>query len=110
MSLRELVRAPNAILVLNLMAVILVCALAAVSRLKIEYLIFSAAAVIVLLCKRDGAAVAEHDAVSLMIFPALPDGWAASTTAFAGEIGMVVCSFLIINLDFVAFCRMVAGG
>lgn len=99
MSLRELVRAPNAILVLNLMAVILVCALAAVSRLKIEYLIFSAAAVIVLLCKETVPPLQSMMRYQLMIFPAFA-GMAGllQRRHLQARLGMVCASFLIINL------------
>ncbi|MGB7865038.1 MAG: hypothetical protein WCF74_16725, partial [Candidatus Sulfotelmatobacter sp.] len=98
-SLQELVRAPNAILVLNLMALILVCALAAVSRLKIEYLLFSAAAVIVLLCKETMPPLQSMMRYQLMIFPAFA-GMARllQRRHLQARLGMVCGAFLIINL------------
>jgi hypothetical protein len=99
MSLQELVRAPNAILTLNLMAVILVCALAAISRLRIEYLLFSAAAVIVPLCKETMPPLQSMMRYQLIIFPAfvgaarLLQRW-----HLQARLGMVCAAFLIINL------------
>jgi hypothetical protein len=99
MSLQELVRAPNAILVLNLLAVILVCALAAISRLKIEYLLFSAAAVIVPLCKETMPPLQSMMRYQLIIFPAFV-GTARLLQRRHSQArwGMVCAAFLIINL------------
>jgi hypothetical protein len=98
-GVQELVRAPNAILVLNLMAVILVSVLAGLSRLRIEYLLFSAAAMFVLLCKETMPPLQSMMRYQLIIFPAFV-GLARLLQGprLRERWGMVCAVFLIVNL------------
>jgi hypothetical protein len=68
-SVETLVHAPNPILILNLAFVISGCVLAALSRLRIEYLLYSAAAIGVLLCKETTPPLQSMMRYLLIIFP-----------------------------------------
>jgi len=70
MSLHVLVRAPNALLMLNLLALVLVSVLAVLSRVRIEYLIYSVAAILALLCKETAPPLQSMIRYLLIIFPA----------------------------------------
>jgi hypothetical protein len=99
LSLRELVQAPNAILVLNVMAVVIASALASVSGLRIEYILFSFAAIVVLLCKETMPPLQSMMRYQLFIFPAFV-GMARLLGRFGldAKWGMVCAAFLIMNL------------
>jgi hypothetical protein len=99
LSVRELVRAPDAILLLNVMAVILVGVLAGMSRLKIEYALFSLAAIFVLLCKETMPPLQSMMRYQLFIFPAFV-GMARvlERVGLGTRWGMICGAFLIMNL------------
>lgn len=69
-SVHMLLHAPNPILMLNLIFLISVCVLAALSRLRIEYLLYSAAAMVVLLCKETTPPLQSMMRYLLIVFPA----------------------------------------
>ena len=69
-SVHTLVQTPNPILALNLMALGFICALAALSRLRIEYLLYSAAVLLVLLCKETTPPLQSMMRYLLIVFPA----------------------------------------
>jgi Gpi18-like mannosyltransferase len=69
-SVHTLAHTHDSILMLNLIFLISVCALAALSRLRIEYLLYSAAAVILLLCKETTPPLQSMVRYLLIIFPA----------------------------------------
>jgi hypothetical protein len=98
-SIRTLVHAPDAILLLNLMFLISVCGLATLSRLRIEYLLYSAAAVLVVLCKETEPPLQSMMRYLLIIFPA----FVGSARLFQGahwrsRFGMVCIALFIVNL------------
>ncbi len=96
---RQLVRAPDAILILNVMALVIIGLLASVSGLKIEYILFSLAAIIVFLCKETIPPLQSMMRYQLFIFPAFVGmarlleriGWGARWR-------LVCAAFLIMNL------------
>jgi Gpi18-like mannosyltransferase len=98
-SLRELVGAPDAILMLNVMAVIIVGVLAGMSGLKIEYALFSLAAICVLLCKETVPPLQSMMRYQLFIFPAVV-GMARvlEKIGMGSRWGMVCGAFLIMNM------------
>jgi hypothetical protein len=69
-SVRTLVLVPNPVLILNLVFLISVCLLAALSRVRIEYLLYSVAAMVVLLCKETTPPLQSMMRYLLIIFPA----------------------------------------
>jgi hypothetical protein len=69
-SLRDLMHVPNPILTLNLVFLLSVSVLAALSRVRIEYLLYSAAAIIVFLCKETTPPLQSMMRYLLIVFPA----------------------------------------
>jgi hypothetical protein len=61
---------PNLILILNLLCLVLVCALAFSSRVRIEYLIYAGAVIAMVLCKRTEPPLQSMIRYMLIIFPA----------------------------------------
>jgi hypothetical protein len=69
-SVRDLVHMPNPILVLNLTFLVAVSVLAARSRMRVEYLLYSAAAIGVFVCKETTPPLQSMMRYLLIIFPA----------------------------------------
>jgi len=69
-SFESLVRQPSPILVLNLVSLLAVCFLVARSGLRIEYLLYSAAAVVLFLCKETTPPLQSMMRYLLIVFPA----------------------------------------
>ena len=65
-----LVHAPNAILMMNLFFLMLVCALAALSRARMEYLLYAAVALGMALCKETTPPLQSMMRYVLIVFPA----------------------------------------
>lgn len=69
-SLHSFAQSPSPILALNLIFLLAVCALAISSRVRIEYLLYSAAAICFFLCKETTPPLQSMIRYLLMIFPA----------------------------------------
>jgi hypothetical protein len=69
-GLREFLREPNAVLLLNLITVILISVLTVISRLRIEYILFSTAVIFVFLCKETAPPLQSMMRYQLIVFPA----------------------------------------
>jgi hypothetical protein len=69
-AVRGLLESPNPILVLNFMSVVSICVLSMVSRPRLEYLLYAAAAIAILLCKETKPPMQSMMRYVLIIFPA----------------------------------------
>ena len=101
-SVRDLIHMPNPILVLNLVFLLSVSVLAAVSRMRVEYLLYSAAAIVVFLCKETTPPLQSMMRYLLIIFPAfvgfarllqgprlLPRFWLVCACLFVANVGLL---------------------
>jgi len=98
-SVRDLIHTPNPILVLNLTFLIAVCVLAALSRLRIEYLLYSAAAIVVFLCKETIPPLQSMMRYLLIVFPAFA-GFARLLQGprLQPRFGMVCACLFVVNV------------
>jgi hypothetical protein len=98
-SVHTLVHTPNPILTLNLIFLICVCALAVQSRLRVEYLLYSACAVAVFLCKDNSPPLQSMTRYLLIIFPAYVGlGRLLWSPHLQSKFGVLCAAFFIINL------------
>ncbi|MGC2273741.1 MAG: hypothetical protein WA555_09285 [Candidatus Sulfotelmatobacter sp.] len=100
-SVQTLLHTPNPILILNLVFLISVCVLAGRSRLRIEYLVYSAAVVVLLLCKETTPPLQSMVRYLLIVFPAFV-GLAHSLQGphLRSRFGMAWAALLVVNLGF----------
>jgi hypothetical protein len=98
-SVYALVHTPDPILVLNLIFLLLVSVLATRSRLKIEYLLYSAAAIVFFLSKNTTPPLQSMLRYLLIVFPAFV-GFAQllQRPHFQPRFGMVCLALFVINL------------
>jgi hypothetical protein len=98
-SVRDLVHMPNPILLLNLTSLIIVCVLAALSRMKVEYLLYSAAAIGVFLCKETSPPLQSMMRYLLIVFPAFA-GFARllQGSRLRSRFGMVCACLFLVNV------------
>ncbi|MGA8761289.1 MAG: hypothetical protein WB562_00215 [Candidatus Sulfotelmatobacter sp.] len=98
-SVTTLLHTPDLILTLNLIFLILVCALAMLSRLRIEYLLYSAAAIVLLLCKETTPPLQSMIRYLLIIFPAFV-GLARllQRPSLRTRFGMVCAALFVVNI------------
>ena len=68
-SIRALIHTPNPILILNFIFLIVGCILAALSKLRTEYLLYAAAALVVFLCKETTPPLQSISRYLLIVFP-----------------------------------------
>jgi hypothetical protein len=98
-SIHTLIHTPNPILILNFLFLVCVCVLTALSRLRIECLLYAAAALLVLLCKETAPPLQSMTRYLLIIFPA----FVGLARLFQGpplrsRFGMVGSVLFIINI------------
>jgi len=98
-SVYALAHTPDPILVLNLMFLFLVCVLATQSRLRIEYLLYSAAAIVIFLCKETTPPLQSIVRYLLIVFPAFV-GCAnlLQRPYLQPRFGMVCTALFVVNL------------
>jgi hypothetical protein len=98
-SVRDLIHMPNPILVLNLTFLVAVCVLAALSRMRVEYLLYSAAAIVVFLCKETTPPLQSMMRYLLIIFPAFV-GFARLLQGphLQPRFGMVCACLFVVNV------------
>jgi len=96
---RTLAHAPNPILVMNVIFLLAITFLVALSRLKIEYLLYSATAIVMFLCKETSPALQSVMRYLLLIFPAFV-GFARLLQGPQGQprFGMVCTALSVVNL------------
>jgi hypothetical protein len=101
-SVRDLIYMPNPILALNLIFLLSVSAFAVLSRMRVEYLLYSAAAIVVFLCKETTPPLQSMMRYLLIIFPAfvgfarllqgprlLPRFWMVCACLFLVNVGLL---------------------
>lgn len=66
----HLLHQPDALLILNLLSLIVICALIALSRTKVEYKVFALAAILLVLCKETDPPLQSMMRYVLVVFPA----------------------------------------
>ncbi len=98
-SVSSLLHTPNPILALNLMFLVGVFVLAMRSRLRIEYLLYAAGAIIIFLCKETTPPLQSMMRYLLIIFPAYV-GFAdlLRRPSLQPRFGMVCASLFVVNL------------
>jgi hypothetical protein len=98
-SVQILTQTHSVILVLNLICLVCVSVLAVLSRVRIEYLLYSAAAIAVFLCKETNPPLQSLLRYLLIVFPAFL-GFARcfQSPNFKPRFGMVCASLFVINL------------
>jgi hypothetical protein len=98
-SVHTLVYTPNPILILNLTFLISGCVLAALSRLRIEYLLYSAVAIGVSLCKETTPPLQSMIRYLLIIFPIFV-GFARllQDPHLQSRFGMVCAALFVLNV------------
>ena len=98
-SVRDLIHMPNPILVLNLTFLLAVSGLATRSRMRVEYLLYSAAAIGVFLCKETTPPLQSMMRYLLIIFPAFV-GFARLLrgSRLQPRFGMVCACLFVINI------------
>lgn len=69
-SVSALFHAPNPILILNLLCLVLVCVLVSLSRARIEHLLYAAAVIALVLCKQTVPPLQSMIRYMLIVFPA----------------------------------------
>lgn len=98
-----LVHAPNLLLALNLTCLALVCLLAAKSRARVEYLLYAAAAIVLVLCKQTTPPLQSMMRYVLAVFPAYAGLARLQETRyfiryFGSRFGLVPASLFAMNL------------
>jgi len=98
-SLRALTNRPNLILILNLIALPSVSVLALRSRLNVEYVLYSVAAIVVFLCKETTPPLQSMMRYLLIIFPSYV-GFARflQRPNLRPRFGMVCASLFVVNI------------
>lgn len=98
-SVYLLAHSPNPVLVLNLMFLLVVSVLAMRSRLRIEYLFYSAGAIIIFLCKETAPPLQSMMRYLLIVFPAFV-GLARllQRPYLESRFGMVCAALFVVNL------------
>ena len=98
-SVRTLAHTPNPILVLNVIFLLSISVLVTLSRLKIEYLLYSVAAIVVFLCKETTPPLQSIMRYLLIIFPAFV-GFASLLQSPHSQprFGMVCTALFVVNL------------
>jgi hypothetical protein len=98
-SVHTLASAPNPILMLNLIFLISVCVLVLLSRLRAEYLLYSAAVVVVLLCKETTPPLQSMMRYLLIIFPAYAGlAHLLRRGYLPAQFAMVCAALMVVNL------------
>jgi hypothetical protein len=98
-SVHAMVRTPDPILGLNLIALLVISGLVTWSRLRVEYLLYSAAAIIFFLCKDTTPPLQSMMRYLLIIFPAFV-GYAhlLQRPQWQSRFGMVCAALFVVNL------------
>jgi hypothetical protein len=98
-SVRTLAHTPNPILVLNVIFLLSIFILVTRSRLRMEYLLYSAAAIVIFLCKETTPPLQSVMRYLLIIFPAYV-GFARIVQGPRAQprFGMVCAALFVINL------------
>lgn len=101
MSVYTLAHNPDPILTLNLLFLLLVSFLSAVSRLRVEYLLYAAGAIVVFLCKETSPPLQSMVRYLLIIFPACVGCVRLLQRPYLQpRFGMVCAALFILNVGF----------